>query len=65
MENWLAEYAEMGWRDAHVRFEHIHPFVDGNGRLGRMLMNWQRKQEGLDILVIEDAKKHEYYEWFK
>src|SRR3990167_9521619 len=49
---------------AHVAYEAIHPFEDGNGRTGRMLMNWQRVKAGLDPLVILAAECHAYYEWF-
>lgn len=55
------------WEDIkrdHVFFEKIHPFVDGNGRTGRILMNWQRQRAGLQILIIEEAKKWDYYKWF-
>ena len=48
----------------HVLFEYVHPFVDGNGRVGRMLMNWQRINSGLPILVIKEEGKHDYYGWF-
>ena len=49
----------------HVEFEQVHPFVDGNGRVGRMLLNWERMQMGLPILVIEAEKRGDYYKWFK
>lgn len=53
------------WQGLHVAYEKIHPFVDGNGRTGRMFMNWHRvKLLGLPILVIKEAEKHEYYKWF-
>jgi hypothetical protein len=53
-------------RDLHVSYEKIHPFVDGNGRTGRMLMNWWRVREGLPLLVIHEGKEQrEYYKWFK
>lgn len=48
----------------HVAFEKIHPFVDGNGRIGRILMNWQRVKCGLPILVIKHKERGLYYEWF-
>ncbi len=52
------------WQEHHVAFEKIHPMVDGNGRLGRMLMNWQRLKSGQPILIIEAKYRENYYEWF-
>lgn len=49
----------------HVEFEKIHPFVDGNGRVGRMLLNTQRLRVGLPILVIYEKEKWAYYQWFQ
>jgi Fic family protein len=50
----------------HVAFELIHPFEDGNGRTGRILMNLQRLKLGLPLLVIHEGKEQmEYYKWFK
>lgn len=49
----------------HVLYEKIHPFVDGNGRTGRILMNWMRLRQHKPILIIKEAKKQEYYEWFR
>ncbi len=48
----------------HIQYEKIHPFVDGNGRTGRMLMNWERLRAGESILIIWEEEKHEYYKWF-
>jgi len=53
------------WKRHHIRFETIHPFIDGNGRTGRLLMNWQRVKAGLPVLVIKEKEKQEYYKWFK
>lgn len=54
------------WKDMHVRFERIHPFIDGNGRVGRMLMNWFRiKRNNLPLLVIKERERASYYQWFK
>jgi len=51
-------------KQRHIEYEKIHPFIDGNGRTGRMFMNWQRLRMGLPILVIKESEKHEYYKWF-
>lgn len=48
----------------HVRYEKIHPFVDGNGRTGRLFLNWMRLQAGLPIMVILESEKRTYYKWF-
>jgi len=54
------------WKGNHIWFEHIHPFEDGNGRTGRILMNIQRLKLGLPILIIHTGKEQqEYYQWFK
>lgn len=53
-------------KQAHIDFEHVHPFEDGNGRVGRILYNWHRVKLSLPIHVIHDAEKWDnYYPWFK
>jgi len=49
----------------HIAFEEMHPFIDGNGRTGRILMNWQRVKVGLPVDIIYASEKYDYYEWFK
>lgn len=49
----------------HIQFEHIHPFRDGNGRTGRIIMNIQRLNQGLPLLIIYNKEKSKYYKWFK
>lgn len=49
----------------HKRFENIHPFVDGNGRMGRIIMNWQAVKSGRDLIVFTEAKKEDYYKLFR
>lgn len=52
-------------RSLHVEYEKIHPFADGNGRTGRIFMNWWRLRNGLPILTIhEGLEQRAYYGWF-
>lgn len=41
----------------HYAFEHIHPFQDGNGRVGRLIVFKERLRFGIIPFIIEDAKK--------
>ncbi len=50
----------------HIQFEKIHPFEDGNGRTGRILMNIQRLNAELPLLIIHEGEEQKsYYGWFK
>jgi len=65
-KGWAKEETEEGIKEAHVKFEKIHPFEDGNGRVGRILMNIQRLKIKLPILIIHEGEEQQrYYKWFK
>jgi len=49
----------------HLEFENVHPFNDGNGRIGRVLINLQLMQNGLPPVIIRDKEKPDYYASFK
>ena len=46
--------------ETHFRFESLHPFFDGNGRTGRLLLNWQLLQRGFPITVIQVEERAQY-----
>jgi Fic family protein len=48
----------------HLGFETIHPFCDGNGRIGRVLIQYQLIQLGFPSLMIRDKEKKIYYRSF-
>lgn len=48
----------------HLRFESIHPFIDGNGRTGRLLMNLQLIKEGYPPINVKFADRRRYYDAF-
>ncbi|HFI0579393.1 TPA: Fic family protein [Streptococcus suis] len=47
--------------DFHVRFERIHPFQDGNGRVGRLIMFKECLKHGHVPFIIGDDMKYFYY----
>ena len=67
MKALLAEYNAIKQKsfedilDFHVRFEQIHPFQDGNGRVGRLLMFKECLANGIVPFIITDELKMFYY----
>ena len=49
----------------HARYESIHPFQDGNGRTGRLILFRECLKNGVVPVVIEDANRNEYLEALK
>ncbi len=49
----------------HLTFEHTHPFVDGNGRIGRVINNYLLIREGFVPINIKFIDRKMYYEAFR
>lgn len=68
----LADYADMkankhiieAAAEFHLRFEGIHPFIDGNGRTGRLILNLELIKAGLLPINVKYADRRRYYDCF-
>ena len=45
----------------HAEFVRIHPFIDGNGRTSRLLMNFQLMSQGFLPVSVDKEKRLDYY----
>lgn len=71
MENLVAEFAGNKKLNPieratlfHLKFEGIHPFVDGNGRTGRLILNLMLMQAGYPPINVKYSDRKRYYEAF-
>lgn len=63
--HWVKTYRNYNPQEAHIQFEVIHPFADGNGRTGRMLLWWHQISLGKKPQLLQARERQDYYAWFR
>ena len=51
--------------DFHIKFERIHPFIDGNGRSGRLILNLELIKAGYLPINVKFSDREDYYQCFQ
>lgn len=64
LANWLLDLPLNTAKHNHIVFEAIHPFMDGNGRTGRLLLWWQEAQTDVPLTELTADDREAYYTWF-
>ncbi|MEG1009778.1 MAG: Fic family protein, partial [Clostridia bacterium] len=49
----------------HIEFERIHPFEDGNGRTGRLIINYELLRNNLPPVIISKDDRIKYFEYIR
>lgn len=63
IEDWKSSTKDIyAIADFHQKFEHIHPFQDGNGRIGRFIILRQCLEDNIDLIAIDNEYNKEYKE---
>jgi Fic family protein len=72
LENMLSDYNAASHESIikriaklHLTFEYVHPFIDGNGRIGRVINNYLLIREGFVPINIKFIDRKKYYDAFK
>lgn len=71
IDRWCSKVATSAPEDLdpiqlHVEYEAIHPFADGNGRTGRLFLNWMNVcLLHRPFVIFRESEKHNYYKLFR